>query len=121
MLKMSKIQCMQCNALNGTHVKDIKDIKIHVLFVICSYSYSSERPWTGGTGWVQFEKTCSEVGAGELPQLLQYEKTHTTPTPTPTPMTSVKQEIKEEEEEPMDVKSEIIIEKPIHISLGGKW
>ena len=63
-------------------------------------------------GWAQFQKTCSEVGAGELPQLLQYVKTHTTPTPTPTPMTSVKQEIKEEEEEeePMDVKSEIIIE-----------
>ena len=71
-------------------------------------------------GWAQFQKTCSEVGAGELPQLLQYVKTHTTPTPTPTPMTSVKQEIKEEEE-PMDVKSEIIIEKLIHISLGGKW
>ena len=36
-------------------------------------------------------------------------------------MTSVKQEIKEEEEEePMDVKSEIIIEKLIHISLRGK-
>ena len=38
-------------------------------------------------------------------------------------MTPVKQEMKEEEEEePMDVgavKSEMIIEKPIHISLGG--
>ena len=72
-------------------------------------------------GWVKFEKVCQEVGAGELPQLLQYVKTHTTPTPTPTRTTSVKQEIKEEtEEEPMDLKSEIIIEKPIHISLGGK-
>ena len=72
-------------------------------------------------GWAKFEKVCQEVGAGELPQLLQYVKTHTTPTPTPTPPTSVKQEIKEEEEvEPMNVKSEIIIEKPIHISLGGK-
>ena len=73
-------------------------------------------------GWTKFEKACNEVGVGELPQLLQYVKTHTTPTPTPTPMTLVKQEIKEEEEEePMDVKSEIIIEKPIHISLGEKW
>ena len=39
-------------------------------------------------------------------------------------MTQVKQEMKEEEEEePMDVgavKSEMIIEKPIHISLGEK-
>ena len=76
-------------------------------------------------GSAQFE--CSEVGAGELPQLLQYVKSHMTSTPTPTPMTPVKQEMKEEEEEeeePMDVgavKSEMIIEKPIHISLGGKW
>ena len=70
-------------------------------------------------GWAKFKKVC-QVGAGELPQLLQYVKTRTIPTPTPTPMTSVKQEIKEEEEEPMDVKSEIIIEKPIHISLGRK-
>ena len=80
-------------------------------------------------GWAKFEKVCKEVGAGELPQLLQYVKTHTThtPTPTPTPM-PVKQEMKEEQEqEPMDVgavKSEVIekpiIEKPIHISLGGK-
>ena len=69
-------------------------------------------------GWAKFEKVCQEVGAGELPQLLQYVKTHTTPTPTPTPM---KLEIKEEEEEElMDVKSDIIIEKLIHISLGGK-
>ena len=50
MSKTSKIQCMQCDALNGTHVKDIEDIKIHVLFVICSYSYSSQRPPTHGRG-----------------------------------------------------------------------
>ena len=75
-------------------------------------------------GWAQFEKMCSEVSAGELPQLIQYVKSHMTHTPTPTPMTPVKQEMKEEEEEePMDVgavKSEMIIEKPIHISLGGE-
>ena len=44
---MLKIQCMECNALNGTHVEDIKK---HVYFVICSNSYSSERPQAGGTG-----------------------------------------------------------------------
>ena len=82
-------------------------------------------------GWAKFEKVCQGVGAGELPQLLQYVKTHTTPTRTPTPTpTPVKQEMKEkqeQEQEPMDVgavKSEVIqkpiIEKPIHISLGGK-
>ena len=47
-------------------------------------------------GWAAFERTCTEVGVGELPQLLQYVKTHTTPTPTAT-------SVKEEEEEPMDV------------------
>ena len=75
--------------------------------------------------WAKFKKVCMEVGAGELPQLLQYVKSHMTPTPTSTPMTPVKQEMKEEE--PMDVgaiKTEVIekplIEKLIHISLGGK-
>ena len=77
-------------------------------------------------GWAKFEKVCTEMGAGELPQLLQYVKLHMTPIPTPTPTTLVKQEMKEEQkQEPMDVgavKSEVIqpiIEKPIHISLGG--
>ena len=76
--------------------------------------------------WAKFKKVCMEVGAGELPQLLQYVKSHTTSTPTPTPTNPVKQEMKEEQEqEPMDVgevKSEVIqkpiIEKPIDISLG---
>ena len=74
-------------------------------------------------GWAKFEKVCTEVGAGELSQLLQYVKSHTTPTPTPTPTTPVKQEMKEEQEqeqEPMDVGAiQKPIEKPIHISLGG--
>ena len=74
-------------------------------------------------GWAKFEKVCSEVGAGELPQLLCYLKSTMTPTPTPTPMILVKQEMKQEEE-PMDVvaiktEEKLIIEKPIHISLGG--
>ena len=47
-------------------------------------------------GWVKFEKVYTEVGAGELPQLLQYVKSKMTPTPTPTPMTPVKQEMKQE-------------------------
>ena len=54
-------------------------------------------------------------GCGELPQLLKYVKTHTTPTPTATPV---------KEEEPIDVegvkKEEAIVEKPIHISFGGQ-
>ena len=79
-------------------------------------------------GWAKFEKVCSDIGAGELPRLLQYVKSKMTPTPTLTPMTLVKQEMKQEreEEEPMDVgaiKTEVIdkliIGKPIHSRLGG--
>ena len=93
---MSKIQCMEFNSVNGMHVKDVKDIKIHVLLsfaAICTVARGQEMV---AQGWAAFEKTCTEVGVGELPQLLQYVKTHTTPTPTATL-------VKEEEEEPMDV------------------
>ena len=61
---------------------------------------------------------------GELPQLLQYVKTHTTPTPTTPVKQEVKQEKEEEEHEPMDVEAEVkaekIVEKPIHVSFGGQ-
>ena len=76
-------------------------------------------------GWKSFEETCSEVGVGELPQLLRYLKMATTPTPTPTP---TKMEAKEEVEE-MEAGAAVastpgtsgeFIEKPIHISVGGR-
>ena len=61
---------------------------------------------------------------GELPQLLQYVKTHTTPTPTTPVKQEVKKEKEEEEHEPMDVEAEVkaekIVEKPIHVSFGGQ-
>ena len=76
-------------------------------------------------GWAAFEKMCKEVEAGELPQLLRYVKTATTPTPTPTP---TKFETKEEEmdeeatattsADPPNISG--FIEKPIHISVGGR-
>ena len=75
-------------------------------------------------GWAAFEATCKEVDVGGLPQLLRYVKTATTPTSTPTP---TKFETKQEE---MDVEATTsadppkkigeFIEKPIHISVGGK-
>ena len=76
-------------------------------------------------GWAAFEETCKEVGARELPQLVRYVKMATTPSPTPT---STKFKTKQEE---MDVevtamtsadppKISEFIEKPIHISVGGK-
>ena len=77
-------------------------------------------------GWAAFEKTCNEVGAGELPQLLRYIKMATTPTPTPTPtkFETTKEEATDEEATATtsaDVpKISGIIEKPIHISVAGK-
>ena len=104
---------MEFNSVNGMHVEDVEDIKIHVLL-----SFAAIRTVARGhkMGWAAFERTCTEVGVGELPQLLQYVKTHPTPTPTATP-------VKEEEEELMDVgvkKEEAIVEKPIHVSFGGQ-
>ena len=124
MSKTSKIQCMECNSVNDMHVQDVEDIKIHVRFVICSHSYSNQRPQAGGTGVGTIrEERCTEVGVGELPQLMQYVKTHTTPTPNPT--TLVKHEMEEQEQKLMDVgavKIELdkpIVEKPIHVSFRG--
>ena len=115
MSKTSKIQCMEFNSVNGMHVEDVEDIKIHVLLSFAAIRTVARGHEMVAQGWAAFEKTCTEVGVGELPQLLQYVKTHTTPTPTATP-------VKEEEEEPMDVgvkKEEAIVEKPIHVSYGG--
>ena len=55
-------------------------------------------------GWTLFERTCEEVGPGELPQLLRQLKSVTTPTPaspgpSPRSCTPVKTEPMDEEEE----------------------
>ena len=113
MSKTSKIQCMEFNSVNGKHVEDIK---IHVFLSFAAIRTVARGYKMVTQGWATFERMCTEVGVGELPQLLQYVKTYTTPTPTATP-------VKEEEEEPIDVggvKKEAIIEKPIHISFGGQ-
>ena len=72
-------------------------------------------------GWKSFEETCSEVGVGELSQLLRYLKMTTTPTPTPTKM-EAKEEVEEKEEAVASTPgtSGEFIEKPIHISVGGE-
>ena len=106
---------MEFNSVNGTHVEDVEDIKIHVFLSFAAIRTVERGHEMVAQGWAAFERTCTEVGVGELPQLLQYIKTHTTPTPTATPV--------KEEEEPMDVgvkKEEAIVEKPIHISFGGQ-
>ena len=76
-------------------------------------------------GWALFEKTCSEVGAGELPQLLRYVKQATTPTPTPTGTPTPPTPTKLEEEmdvdvEPSTTEAKPLGEKPVHVTEGGK-
>ena len=110
---------MKFNSVNGTHVEDVEDIKIHVFLSFAAIRTVARGHELVAQGWAAFEKTCTEVGVGELPQLLQYVKTHTTPTPTATPVKE------EQEEQPMDlgaIKTELdkpIVEKPIHVSFGG--
>ena len=60
-------------------------------------------------GWTLFERTCEEVGQGELPQLLRQLKDATTPTPAAesSPMKTA----------PMEEVS-AFIEMPIMIKLG---
>ena len=115
--RYSVLQCMEFNSVNGTHVEDVEDITIHVFLSFAAIRTVARGHEMVTQGWVAFERTCTEVGVGELPQLLQYVKTHTTPTPTATPVKM------EEEEEMMDVgvkKEEAIVEKPIHASFGGQ-
>ena len=74
-------------------------------------------------GWTLFERTCEEVGPGELPQLLRQLKSVTTPTPaSPGPSTPVKEEPMEEEEieqlADLGVSGSGFIETPIMIKLG---
>ena len=75
-------------------------------------------------GWTLFEKTCEEVGPGELPQLLRQLKSAMTPSSGPsTTTTPVKTEPMEEEEEvqqPADpgASASGFIETPIMIKLG---
>ena len=113
MSKTSKIQCMKFNSVNGTHVEDVEDIKIHVFLSFAAIRTVARGHELVAQGWAAFDQMCTEVGVGELPQLLQYVKTHTTTTPTATP---VKEEVKEEPAK----KEEGIIEKPIHVSFGGQ-
>ena len=124
MLKTSKIYVTTSNVVNFINVEDIKDTCIMYVILILAIRTVARGHKLVAKGWASFEKTCSEVGMGELPQLLQYVKTATTPTPTGTPMTPVK--IEGEEEEEMDTQlstseeTGVIYEKQIHVTVGGR-
>ena len=71
-------------------------------------------------GWALFEKTCSDVGAGELPQLLRYVKQATTPTPTGTPTPTKLEEEMDVDVEASTSEAQLLHEKPIHVTEVGK-
>ena len=86
-----------------------------VISAVCTVARGHQLVYEGRKS---FEETCSEVVVRELPQLLRYLKTVTTPTP-------MKMEAKEQAEE-MGVGAEStpgtsgqFLEKPIHISVGA--
>ena len=101
-------------------VRMSKIFKIHVFLSFTAIRTVARGHELVAQGWAAFERTCTEVGVGELPQLLQYVKTHTTPTPT---ATLVKEELVEE---PMDVggvkkeEAMAIVEKRSTSVSGGK-
>ena len=70
-------------------------------------------------GWMLFERTCEEVGPGELPQLLRQLKGATTPTPAPE-SSPMKTEPMEEGEvkSAADLGMSAFIKTPIMIKLG---
>ena len=83
-------------------------------------------------GWTLFERTCEEVGPGELPQVLRQLKGSITPSPVPTPQVIPKAEPMEEQAStfqqpsPVSGASPVVpvvtpsgfIETPIMIKLG---
>ena len=79
----------KCNALNGTECRR-RMSKMQVCMYVCMCVLSAIRTVSRGhqlvaEGWAKFEEVCTEVGVGELPALLRYVRTTTTPPPTSTP------------------------------------
>ena len=86
MLEVLKVHCMECKRMNGTMSEVSKEIKYkHVLLYVAAIRTVAARHKMISDGWNMFEKTCLEVGTGELPQLLRSLKLTTTPTSTPYP------------------------------------
>ena len=128
MSEVSKVHCTECKRMNGTMSEVSKEIKYkHVLLYVAAIHTVAAGHKMISDGWNMFEKTCLEVGTGELPQLLRSLKLMTTPTstpiPTPTPTTPVKEEQEEDEGDVTMVKEEmeegVTKEEPVYIPLGN--
>ena len=127
MLEVSKVHCMECKRMNGIMSEVSKEIKYkHVLLYVAAIRTVAAGHKMISDGWNMFEKTCLEVGTGELPQLLRSLKLTTTPTSTPIPTPAPTTPVKEEQEDEGDVtmvKEEteegVTKEEPVYIPLGN--
>ena len=92
----------------------------------CNYVFSAVRKVAEGhrlvsEGWTLFERTCEEVGPGELPQLLRQLKGATTPTPALESSPVKTEPMEEGEVKPVaDPGMSGFIEMPIMIKLGPR-
>ena len=90
----------------------------------CNYVFSAVCKVAEGyrlvsEGWTLFERTCEEVGPGELPQLLRQLMGAMTPTPAPESSPVKTEPMKEGEVKPVaDPGVSGFIEMPIMIKLG---
>ena len=92
MSTLSTQLCMECIMFNCINVNTVDTCILAVCMVAAGHRMVTE-------GWTLFEKTCEEVGPGELPQLLRQLKSTMTPSPRPsTATTPIKTEPMEEEE-----------------------
>ena len=128
MSEVLKVHCTECKRMNGIMSEVLKEIKYkHVLLYVAAIHTVAAGHKMISDGWNMFEKTCLEVGTGELPQLLRSLKLMTTPTSTPistpTPTTPVKEEQEEDEGDVTMVKEEmeegVTKEEPVYIPLGN--
>ena len=74
--------CTQCNSYSCIIVDTVDTCINYVFSAVCKVT---EGHRLVSEGWTLFERTCEEVGPGELPQLLRQLKGATTPTPAPDP------------------------------------
>ena len=97
---------MRNNTFNSMHVEISRYMYMYCVFLAIHQIAAGHR--VVAEGWTLFEKTCEEVGPGELPQLLRQLKSATTPTPTPTPGTTTPTKKRESGKVPMEADADDI-------------
>ena len=112
----------KCNALNGTNVGEVKDASMYVCMYVCTFSNSYRVTWppVGGRGMGKIRGGVHRGGSGgaaSAPSICQDHNNstpHFHPHPTKTPTPEEQMEVEEA------AKQKPMIEKPIHVTEGGK-